>query len=110
MNILEFDEMNPRYREYCRAHGKSPVAMLYQDTFRFPGGRLCGFILWNREKVWEFTSQWKGCRCLADVQEALMGPGYDPDNPKQDVHQLYNEWLKASVTKDLAAQQQEESA
>lgn len=80
MNILEFDEMNPRYREYCRAHGKSPA------------------------------SQWKGCRCLADVQEALMGPGYGPDNPKQDVHQLYNEWLKASVTKDLAAQQQEESA
>lgn len=106
MNILEFDEMNPRYVEYCRAYGKTPIAMLYWDTFRFPGGKMCGFILWNRTKVWEFASQWKGCRCLADVEEALMGQGFGPDNPKQDVHQLYNEWLHDSVTQDLALAEQ----
>lgn len=99
MNILDYEEMNPRYVEYCRAHGKTPDEMLAFDTKRWPGGKMCGFILWNMDKVQEFTSQWKGCRCLADVSLALLGDG---KGEKKDVHIIYNEWLHEAVNRDLA--------
>ena len=37
---------NPRYACYARAHGRSPAAMLDHDKRAWPGGRMCGFIVW----------------------------------------------------------------
>lgn len=37
---------SPRFFEYCRAHGKTPEEMLAADDLRFPGGKMCGFMLW----------------------------------------------------------------
>lgn len=42
---------NPRYLAYCRAHGKTPEKMLEHDEERFPGGCMCGFILWSSDKL-----------------------------------------------------------
>lgn len=42
---------NPRYLAYCRAHGKTPEAMLLHDQEQFPGGCMCGFILWHSAKL-----------------------------------------------------------
>jgi len=40
-------QWNPRYLAYCRAHGNNdPEAMLEQDREKYPGGCMCGFILW----------------------------------------------------------------
>jgi hypothetical protein len=47
--------MNPRYLAYCRAHGRDPKDMLAFDDQRFPGGSMCGFILWLSAR-W---SEWK---------------------------------------------------
>jgi hypothetical protein len=42
--------MNPRYLAYCRAHSKTPDAMLAHDDAAWPGGKMTGFILWMSEQ------------------------------------------------------------
>jgi hypothetical protein len=37
---------NPRYVRFAEVHGKSPEAQLDFDQVRWPGGCMCGFILW----------------------------------------------------------------
>ncbi len=39
---------NPRYLEYCEAHGHAgdPEGQLAADRERYPGGCMCGYILW----------------------------------------------------------------
>jgi hypothetical protein len=37
---------NPRYVLYAKAHGKSPEDMLKHDKEVWPGGCMCGFIIW----------------------------------------------------------------
>jgi len=39
-------EWNPRYTAYAQTHGLGEEAMLEQDRARWPGGKMCGFILW----------------------------------------------------------------
>jgi hypothetical protein len=43
--------MNPRYLAYCQAHGKTPDAMLAHDLTEWPGGCMCGFLLWSNEQL-----------------------------------------------------------
>ena len=43
---VESKEWNPRYVAYARAHGRTPDAMLEHDREKYPGGCMCGFILW----------------------------------------------------------------
>lgn len=43
--------MNPRYLAYCAAHGMTPQQMRMHDMQRFPGGHLCGFILWVSQQA-----------------------------------------------------------
>ena len=47
--------MNPRYLAYCRAHGRTPDDMLAFDEQAWPGGKMCGFILWMSEQWAAFT-------------------------------------------------------
>jgi len=49
---------NPRYVAYAQAHGKTPVKMLAHDRAAWPGGCMCGFILWMAEQKRAF---WKEC-------------------------------------------------
>lgn len=39
-------EYNPRYLAYCLASGRSPEEQLEHDRERWPGGCMCGFMLW----------------------------------------------------------------
>jgi len=42
-----WNDLNPRYVAYCLAHGaSSPDEMRERDRLAWPGGRMCGFILW----------------------------------------------------------------
>ena len=45
--------MNPRYIQYARQHGKTPEEMLAHDRKAWPGGSMCGFILWTRARIGE---------------------------------------------------------
>jgi len=49
---------NPRYVAYAKAHGKTPDAMMEHDRDAWPGGCMCGFILWMSEQEMAF---WKAC-------------------------------------------------
>jgi hypothetical protein len=56
---------NPRYLAYCKAHGKTPEQMLAHDEDAWPGGVMCGFILWMSQKLREFSKAHPG---------AMIGP------------------------------------
>jgi hypothetical protein len=49
------DAWNPRYVAYAKAHGCPPEKMLQKDKECYPGGCMCGFILWINAKwrEWE---------------------------------------------------------
>ena len=48
---------NPRYLAYCKAHGHAtPEAALAADDLHWPGGRMCGFMLWMSEQWAAFTT------------------------------------------------------
>lgn len=68
---------NPRYLTYCRSHGKTVDQMLIDDELRYPGGIMCGFILWGQK-------HWRDFHAETGVSEL--------DGRK---HQLYDEWLVA---------------
>lgn len=45
---------NPRYARYAEAHGRTPEEMLKADVIEWPGGSMCGFMLWMNEKWAKF--------------------------------------------------------
>jgi hypothetical protein len=47
--------LNPRYAAYARVHGNDAEQQLAADTVRWPGGKMCGYLLWNRARVVEFN-------------------------------------------------------
>lgn len=76
-------EWNPRYLAYCRATGgASPYATLARDRMQYPGGSMCGFILW-------ISRQWRAWRAETGHAGAL-GPAE---------HAAFDAWLAiASLT------------
>ena len=70
---------NRRYAEYCRVHGRAPVEQMAFDVKRWPGGKMAGYILWNRACMMEYAKENPGafyCGSLTD-------------------HALYDDWLKS---------------
>ena len=57
---------NPRFVAYAAAHGKTPSAMLEHDDEAWPGGKMCGFILWIREKIFAFVKEHPKVACCRD--------------------------------------------
>ena len=55
-------EWNPRYEAYARVHGRDPEAMLEYDRKRWPGGCMCGFMLW-------IGDLWRGYRKSIGLKE-----------------------------------------
>lgn len=45
---------NPRFVAYAKAHGKTPSGMLKHDEEAWPGGIMCGFVLWIAEMKKKF--------------------------------------------------------
>lgn len=43
-------DYQPRYLAYCAAHDMAPEQMLNHDKKRWPGGCMCGFIIWISEQ------------------------------------------------------------
>jgi hypothetical protein len=40
---------NPNFTAYAMAHGNTPEKQLEIDTELWPGGKMCGFVLWISE-------------------------------------------------------------
>lgn len=48
---------NPRYLAYCKNQKLSPENCLKRDEKRWPGGVMCGYILWMDKKKSEFRKK-----------------------------------------------------
>jgi hypothetical protein len=46
--------MNPYYLAYCKANKNTPEIQMEQDQKSYPGGVMCGFILWISNKKSKF--------------------------------------------------------
>lgn len=46
---------NPRYVAYASEYGRSPEQQLEHDREAWPGGLMCGFILWSNERLTEYA-------------------------------------------------------
>ena len=66
MTVLPNSVTNKRmystnYLSYCKAHNKTPEAMMEHDRSEFPGGVMCGFILWISKMKQEFYKARPSC-------------------------------------------------
>lgn len=77
-----WNNVNPHYAAYCRAHGAASVAdMLAIDSAKYPGGKMGGFIIWNSQKLREWrTASKRGAGPLS-----------------ADDFTAYQAWLNASL-------------
>lgn len=57
INIGDFVGYQPRYIAYCRANGNTPQAQDVADRQLWPGGLMCGFILWTQNKWREWQKE-----------------------------------------------------
>jgi hypothetical protein len=71
------NDYTARYVAYSRAHGKTPAEMTAHDRAQWPGGLMCGFILWTRERWDEFH----------DMR------GYEPRALCAADHRSFDAWL-----------------
>lgn len=52
---------NARFVAYCLAHGETdPATMIARDAERYPGGKMCGFIVWisQRWSAWRASKRY----------------------------------------------------
>lgn len=56
MQIKTKTEYTREYLAYCKFHGKTPEEMMSSDSKRFPGGVMCGFIVWFSEVRQKFRA------------------------------------------------------
>lgn len=83
---VENHRWNPRFLAYCRSQGNTPEAQLSVDDARYPGGKMCGFILW-------LHAQWK---------EFYTLKGWDRDRIKgEEDHREFDAWLEKTSVKSL---------
>lgn len=83
------NDFNPRYVLYAEAHGEQPEEMLLRDEDAYPGGRMCGFVLWMNRRSEEAKP--------AHPEWFIDGRLYD--------HAGYDEWLKARVEELIKAEE-----
>jgi hypothetical protein len=50
--------MNPRYAAYAKAHGRDAEHQMAHDQATWPGGYMCGFVLWISGQKQAF---WRAC-------------------------------------------------
>jgi len=90
MKLKTAGNWNPRFVEYARVHGRTAEAQLAFDDERYPGGRMCGFILWNGDRLRE----WKKLvdyPCYCDYRGNPIPGDYWPLTDLY--HAQYNAWL-----------------
>ncbi len=76
----DWSDTQSRYRAYCIAHGaESRLEMIERDRIAWPGGCMCGFLLWIKAqwRDWKAATGWRGF-ILSDAD-----------------HEAFDRWLAA---------------
>src|SRR3546814_5512412 len=55
--MMEQARYNPRYLAYAAEHSRTAEEQLANDREEWPGGLMCGFILWNTARIAEYRSE-----------------------------------------------------
>lgn len=58
---------NPYYLAYCKRKGNEPEKQLEIDRDKYPGGCMCGFILWIDKMKRKFYSEKPDCFLSRDL-------------------------------------------
>src|SRR3546814_2594834 len=53
--MMEQARYNPRYLAYAAEHSRTAEEQLANDREEWPGGLMCGFILWNTARIAEYA-------------------------------------------------------
>lgn len=81
-------EYQSRFVAYAKAHGLEPEKMIESDRKRWPGGAMCGFILWLGSR-W---AEWGSARGLTKI-----GGGWLRNKRyyllSQEDHNSFDAWL-----------------
>lgn len=70
--------MNPRFVAYASANGRTPEAQLAHDAEAFPGGKMCGFIIWigRQWRAWALATKHPrakdSCAILTEADHAAF--------------------------------------
>jgi hypothetical protein len=81
-------EWNPRYVKYARAHGKTSDEMIAHDRIRWPGGSMCGYILWTKDKM---------ARAKKEHPEFFICSGTGAGSAVLSNHVAYDAWLEPTL-------------
>jgi hypothetical protein len=76
---------NPRFVAYAMAHGRTPEEQLAHDEVAWPGGKMCGFLLWSSRKI----EAWR-----ASLPAGTDMRGRQPVGP--EMHAAYDAWLEGA--------------
>jgi hypothetical protein len=50
-------QWNPHFVSYAKAHGRTPSKQLEHDDEAYPGGKMCGFIVWMGGLMTKFKTE-----------------------------------------------------
>lgn len=76
-------KFNPYFVHYAKSNGNTPEKQLEVDDKAYPGGIMCGFILWidkQRQKFWDAHRE-----CFLDRYTISD-------------HRAWGNWLKAAAS------------
>lgn len=88
--MTAYPDLNPRYVVYALAHGRTPDQMMEHDKERYPGGKMCGFMLWISDR-WQAWHKAHGYR------------RHDYIITRED-HGHFDEWIKLNHGVEETAQ------
>jgi len=54
---MPHDPINPRYILYSESQGRTPNEQLAYDEEVWPGGKMCGFILWIQKHLQAYEKE-----------------------------------------------------
>ena len=90
----------PRYANWGRLHGRSPEDQLLQDRSDWPGGSMCGFTLWNNERITDYARAYPE-RFFSPIKTSWDRHG---GRPILTDHEGYDIWLTQWVNEKLGEQ------